>query len=325
METEATNRRLSAVIPVFNEQAVLAEFYRRLSQAVETISENWEFIFVDDGSTDGSLALLKDLAAADERVAVLSFTRNFGHQAAITAGIDCAQGKAIIILDADLQDPPELIQEMMGRWRQGYEVVYAVRCSRKESALKRIAYHAFYRLLSRIAEIPIHADSGDFCLLDARVARIIRQMPERNRFIRGMRSWVGFRQISVEYDRPERAAGQTHYTWKKLVKLARDGIFSFSYAPLRLALYTGCLSIIASLTLMGWILFKRLTSESYVAGVTTTVLLVLFFGGWQLFVLGVVGEYIGRIYDEVKKRPLYLIREQIGASEKIESMVNAAR
>ena len=304
--------KLSAVVPVYNEEAVLPEFHRRLAEALRTSPDEWEFVFVDDGSTDGSLDMLRGLAQRDSRVRVVSLTRNFGHQAAISAGLNHTRGAdAVAILDADLQDPPELINELVRFWHMGHEVVYAVRRTRQASALKRLCYHAFYRLLSRMADIRIHPDSGDFCLIDARVAAILRNMRERNRFVRGLRSWVGFRQIGVEYDRPDRAAGQSHYTWKRLVKLARDGVFSFSYTPLRLALYSGCVSIILSLGLMAWALYLRLTQASYVPGVTTTLLAVLFFGGWQLFILGVVGEYIARIYDEVKDRPLYLVRERV--------------
>jgi dolichol-phosphate mannosyltransferase len=319
--------KLAVVIPVFNEEAVLPEFYRRLTGALRDSPDAWEFLFIDDGSTDGSLELLRGLAVQDARVRVLSLTRNFGHQAAISAGLNhAAAAAAVAILDADLQDPPELLGELVRYWHMGYEVVYAIRRTRRANPVKRFCYYAFYRLLGRIADVDIHPDSGDFCLLDARVASILRNMHERNRFVRGLRSWVGFRQIGVEYDRPERAAGRTHYTWKRLIKLARDGIFSFSYTPLRLALYSGCVSILLSLGLMGWVLYQRLTQASYVPGVTTTLLAVLFFGGWQLFILGLVGEYIGRIYDEVKARPLYLVRERINiGGESTEPLETATR
>ena len=308
--------RLSAVIPVHNEEAVLPELHRRLAAALRDSPDRWEFVFIDDGSTDGSLDVLRGLAEHDPRVRAVSLTRNFGQQAAISAGLSHTTGAdAVAILDADLQDPPELINEFVRFWHMGYEVVYAIRRTRQESLLKRICYHAFYRLLGRIADITIHPDSGDFCLLDARVAAVLCNMRERNLFVRGLRSWVGFRQIGVEYDRPERAAGRSQYTWKRLVKLARDGVFSFSYTPLRLALYSGCASILVSLGLIAWVLHARLTQASYVPGVTTTLLAVLFFGGWQLFILGVAGEYIGRIYDEVKGRPLYLVRERVNPSE----------
>ena len=317
--------KLSAVIPVYNEEAVLPEFHRRLAEALRESPDQWEFVFVDDGSTDGSLDLLRNLGERDPRVRVVVLARNFGHQAAISAGLNHTPGAdAVVILDADLQDPPELINELVRFWHLEYEVVYAIRRTRRASLVKRLSYHAFYRLLSRIADVAIHPDSGDFCLLDARVAAILRNMRERNRFVRGLRSWVGFRQIGVEYDRPERAAGQSHYTWKRLIKLARDGIFSFSYAPMRLALYSGCASILMSLGLMAWILYLRLTQASYVPGVTTTLLAVLFFGGWQLFILGMVGEYIGRIYDEVKGRPLYLVRDRINCPEASEEALGAS-
>lgn len=309
---------LSAVIPVLNEEAVLQEFYERLTEAVRATPYMWEFIFVDDGSADRSLDILKSIAAQDQRVRVLCLTRNFGHQAAITAGIDYATGDAIVVLDADLQDPPELIGEMIGHWQNGYEVVYAVRRSRKEHAFKRLCYRTFYRVLSRTADIDIHPDAGDFCLLDGRVARILRRMRERNRFVRGLRSWVGFRQIGIGYERPARAAGQSHYTWGGLIKLARDGIFSFSYVPLRLALYIGCVGMGVSFLLLAWVVVRRLTQASYVPGVTTTIVLGLFFGGLQLLIIGILGEYIGRIYDEVKGRPLYLVRESINCLDNSE-------
>lgn len=303
--------KLSAVIPVFNEAIVLPEFYRRLDGATRDGGCEWEFIFVDDGSTDQSLDVLRGLANGDQRVRVLSLTRNFGHQAAITAGLDHARGDGVAVLDADLQDPPELLPDMIAQWRSGYDVVYALRRAREASALKKFCYRAFYRVLSRIAEVPIHEDAGDFCLMDRRVAVSVSKMRERNRFVRGIRSWVGFRQIGVEYDRPGRAAGETHYSWTGLVRLARDGFLSFSYVPLRLSLYAGCIGVLISILLGVWVVGRRLTEPSYVPGVTTTIVVGLFFGGLQLFLLGLMGEYIGRIYDEVKARPLYLVREYV--------------
>ena len=307
--------KLSTVVPVFNEEAVLPQFYGRLAAAASDPGQEWEFVFVDDGSTDRSLSVLKELAERDPRVRIISLARNFGHQAAITAGLDHAHGEAIVVLDADLQDPPELIGDMIARWRAGYEVVYAIRRSRPESGLKRFCYRSFYRLLSRIAEVPIHEDSGDFCLMDRRVAAAITQMRERNRFVRGLRSWAGFRQCGIEYARSGRAAGESHYTWIGLITLARDGLLSFSYVPLRLALYVGCSGLLLSIALTVWIVARRLTQPEYVPGVTTNIVLALFFGGLQLFILGLMGEYIGRIYDEVKERPLYLVREYINCHE----------
>lgn len=306
--------KLSAVIPVYDEESVLPEFHRRLTAALERQGWPYECIYVDDGSRDHSLRILRTFAAADPRVVLLSLSRNFGHQAALTAGLDYASGDAVVVLDADLQDPPELIPTMCQRLGDGFEVVFAIRSSRQEGLVKRFCYRAFYLLLSRIAEVDIHPDAGDFCLMDRRVVEVLREARERNRFVRGIRSWAGFRQTGLEYDRPARQSGESHYSWRRLAQLAGDGIFSFSHVPLRLALYGGCLGVAGSFALAAVIIVRRLLEQNFVPGVTSTIVLVLFFGGVQLLMGGILGEYIGRIYDEVKSRPLYVIRERVNTA-----------
>jgi len=306
--------KLSAVIPVYDEESVLPEFHRRLTAALERQGWPYECIYVDDGSRDHSLRILRTLAATDPRVVLLSLSRNFGHQAALTAGLDYASGDVVAVLDADLQDPPELIPTMCQRLGDGFEVVFAIRSSRQEGFVKRFCYRAFYQVLSRIAEVDIYPDAGDFCVMDRRVVEVLREARERNRFVRGIRSWAGFRQTGLEYDRPARHAGETHYSWMRLVRLAGDGIFSFSHVPLRLALYGGFLGVAGSFALAAVIIVRRLLEESFVPGVTSTIVLVLFFGGVQLLMGGILGEYIGRIYDEVKSRPLYVIRERVNTA-----------
>ncbi len=306
--------KLSAVIPVYDEESVLPEFHRRLTAALERQGWPYECIYVDDGSRDHSLRILRTLAAADPRVVLLSLSRNFGHQAALTAGLDYASGDVVAVLDADLQDPPELIPTMCQRLEDGFEVVFAIRSSRQEGFVKRFCYRAFYFLLSRIAEVDIHPDAGDFCIMDRRVVEVLREARERNRFVRGIRSWAGFRQTGLEYDRPARQAGESHYSWRRLAQLAADGIFSFSHVPLRLALYGGFLGVAGSFALAAVIIVRRLLEQSFVPGVTVTIVLVLFFGGLQLLMGGILGEYIGRIYDEVKSRPLYVIRERVNTA-----------
>ena len=306
--------RLSAVIPVFNEEPVLPEFHRRLTAALEQLGWPYECIYVDDGSRDRSLQILRTFAAADSRVVLISLSRNFGHQAALTAGLDYASGDVVAVLDADLQDPPELIPSLCERLGEGFEVVFAIRSSRQEGVVKRFCYRSFYLLLSRIAEVDIYPNAGDFCVMDRRVVDVLREARERNRFVRGIRSWAGFRQTGLEYDRPARHSGETHYSWMRLVRLAGDGIFSFSHVPLRLALYGGILGVAGSFALAILIIVRRLLQQSFVPGVTLTIVLVLFFGGVQLLMGGILGEYIGRIYDEVKSRPLYVIRERVNTA-----------
>jgi dolichol-phosphate mannosyltransferase len=310
--------RYSIIAPCFNEEGVLHELHRRIREVMDQTGETWELVLINDGSRDGTPDVMRELHAADPRVKVLDFARNFGHQIAVTAGLDYAGGDAVIIIDADLQDPPEVILDMVARWKEGYEVVFAVRTERKgETWFKEFTAKLFYRIIYRITDVDIPLDTGDFRLMDRKVVQAMTQMRERNRFIRGMTSWVGFRQTGVQYVREERYAGETHYPFRKMFKFALDAITSFSYAPLQLATYLGFtiagLSALAALL----VVFARLfmgTTPFY--GQATTLVTVLFLGGVQLITLGIIGEYLGRIYDEVKGRPLYLVREALGFEER---------
>ena len=302
----------SVVLPVFNERESLAELHRRLSSVMIALAEPYEIIYVDDGSRDGSGDLLAAIQQNDAQVRVLHLSRNFGHQAAISAGLDHASGDAVIVLDADLQDPPEVLPALLAQWRLGFDVVYAVRRERKENLFKRSAYDIFYRLLRQVANVEIPLDAGDFCVLDRRVADVLRKMPERNRFMRGIRSWIGFRQIGVPYNRAARFAGQPKYSLLKLLRLAFDGFFSFSYLPLRLASLFSLLVSFLGFLLSVWTVYKRFTLPEFPSGFATIVVGVMFLGGIQLIALGVIGEYVGRIFDEVKQRPLYIIGERRG-------------
>ncbi|HXF62011.1 MAG TPA: glycosyltransferase family 2 protein [Caldilineaceae bacterium] len=315
MAQEEQSRRptISLVIPIWNEEAVIPELYRRVVSIMETSGASWEMVCVNDGSTDRSLALLLELHAKDPRVKVLEFSRNFGHQIAITAGADFAEGDAVIVMDADLQDPPEVILRMIEKWREGYEVVYAVRATREgETKFKLWTASLFYRLLRSITDVPIPLDTGDFRLMDRRVVLTMRRLREQHRFMRGLSSWVGFRQTGIEYARAERYAGETHYPLRKMVRLAVSAITSFSYVPLHLATFVGF--FLATLSLIGIILtiILRLSGSSFFLGQATTLVSVLFLGGVQLIFLGVLGEYLGRIYDEVKNRPLYIVSRAYG-------------
>lgn len=304
--------RLSIVVPVHNEASNLPELFSRLTAVLTAADLTYEIIIVNDGSTDESLALLREFHAEDPRLKVINLARNFGHQVAISAGLDHARGEGIVLMDADLQDPPEVIPDFIRKWDEGYQVVYGTRRKRKENVFKRSAYAVFYRLLRQVSDIDIPLDTGDFSLIDARVADVMRTMPERARFVRGLRSWVGFRQIGIEYPRSSRHSGEPKYTFSKLMKLALDGLLSFSILPLRLAVYLG-LSI-ATLSFLGalYYLWGRLMSDLAIPGFATTIIVVLFLGGVQLVTLGIIGEYLGRVYEEVKARPLYVVRETLG-------------
>lgn len=301
---------LSVVLPVFNEEQVLPILWERLSSALEKIVESHEVIFVDDGSRDGSLQILRELHQKDPRAKYISFSRNFGHQTAISAGMAQTHGRVIAIMDADLQDPPEVLPSFLAKWREGYQVVYAIRRKRKESVIKRTFYSAFYRLLARVSEIDIPLDAGDFCVMDREIVDLLNALPERNRFVRGIRSWVGFKQIGVEYERQARFAGEPKYTFRKLLKLAFDGIISFSHLPLRMASVAGFIISCISFLYAAATLFQKLFTSSTVPGYATTIILICFLGGVQLISVGILGEYLGRIYDEVKSRPLYILKEK---------------
>lgn len=305
---------ISVVVPLYNEEASLAELHRRVSEVLQSAHARAEIVLVDDGSADRTPELLRDLSARDSRVKAVLLSRNFGQQAAITAGLDHAVGDAVVIMDADLQDPPELLPRLLERWREGSDVVYAVRRRRRGSLGKRLAYRAFYRLLGGLADTPIPMDSGDFGLLDRRVVRVIAALPERHRFLRGLRAWVGFRHTSIEYDRPERAAGVPGYSLKKLITLALDGLFGFSYKPIHIATFLGVVFSVTAFALGVWAFADRLTGGPPPQGWASTVVIVTFIGGVQLLTLGIIGEYIRRIYDEVRERPLYVVREVVGRS-----------
>ncbi len=304
---------ISIVVPVFNEEDGLPELHTRLTSVFASLPFRYEIVFVDDGSSDGSLALLKRLHAADPCVRYLRLSRNFGHQTAITAGMDHASGDAVIVMDADLQDPPELVPDMIRRYQAGADVVYGVREERLGiSPLRQAIYRAFYRCLRRLTPIAIPLDSGDFRLLSRRVLEQLRRMPERNRFVRGLVAWVGYRQEGVPYVRPGRFAGKPKYTWTKLMRLAADGVFSFSFLPLRLATWLGFL-VTGLGGLYGlYALIAPLLGKSTPPGWTSLMIVLLVLGGVQLITLGVIGSYIGRIFDEVKQRPLYVVAERGG-------------
>lgn len=301
--------QLSIVAPIFNEEGSVAELYRRLTAALGHETKSWELILVDDGSTDGSAQAIEALAREDGRVRPVVFARNFGHQIAVTAGLDHARGEAVVIIDADLQDPPELIPELIRRWKEGYEVVYAVRTERAgESWFKTATASLFYRLIARITDVHIPLDTGDFRLLDRKVVEALRHMRERHRFLRGMAAWVGFRQIGVPYKRDVRFAGETKYPFRKMVRLALNAVTSFSYFPLQIATYLGFLCAGASALAIVVVILMRLGGSQAFLGQASTLIAVLFLGGIQLISLGILGEYLGRVYDEVKGRPLYILR-----------------
>jgi dolichol-phosphate mannosyltransferase len=300
----------SIVAPIYNELDNILELYRRVKDVMESTGEPWELILVDDGSTDGSTETIYEIAKKDKCVRPVIFARNFGHQIAITAGWDHARGEAVVIIDADLQDPPELILEMAEKWKEGYEVVYAVRAEREgESWFKLWTASLFYRLIYRITDVKIPLDTGDFRLMDRKVVDVLKKMRERHRFPRGMSSWVGFRQIGVEYKRAARQAGETKYPFRKMFKLALNAITSFSYFPLQVATFFGFVSAGIAIIAIPFVIYLRITGSQAFFGQATTLIAVLFLGGVQLISLGILGEYIGRLYDEAKGRPLYIVRD----------------
>ncbi|MFC2064756.1 glycosyltransferase family 2 protein [Chloroflexota bacterium] len=300
----------SVIAPIYNEIESIPELYRRVSETMDAMGDPWEFILVDDGCTDGSTQEILALAAKDKKIVPLIFARNFGHQIAVTAGWDHARGDAVIIIDADLQDPPEVIPELVEKWKDGFEVVYAVRSEREgESWFKKITASMFYRLIFRITDVKIPLDTGDFRLLDRSVVNVLKNMRERHRFPRGMAAWVGFKQVGVEYKRAQRFAGETKYPFKKMFKLALNAITSFSYFPLQLSSFFGFLSAGLSILAIPFVIYLRFTGSQEFSGQASALIAVLFLGGVQLISLGILGEYIGRLYDEAKGRPLYIVRE----------------
>lgn len=313
---------LSIVIPVFNEEENLPKLYERLVAVSPTWNFPFEAILVDDGSTDRTLSVLRELHNQDSRFKFISFSRNFGHQTAVSAGLRYASGDVVSVMDADLQDPPEELHRFLDQWRQGYQVVYGVRTKRKENIFKRSGYYLFYRLLAWCSSIDIPLDSGDFCVMDRTIVDYLNAMPERNRFVRGLRSWIGYRQIGIPYERDKRLAGDVKYTFRKLLRLALDGIINFSYRPLQLTGAFGLFVCLLSFSGIVFYLIHRMLNRKIfglapqdVPGFTTLILAILFIGGVQLFTLGVFGEYLGRIFDEVKQRPLYIVKDQEGFEE----------
>jgi len=316
--------KYSLIIPIYNEAETIPELYRRVASVMNRLDDSVELILIDDGSQDTSLPMIRSLHQKDSRVCYLSFARNFGHQIAVTAGLHFARGRAVVVLDADLQDPPELIPDLIEKWRQGYQVVYAQRTQRhQESWFKRFTAYTFYRLLQRLADVNIPADTGDFCLMDRQVVDALNAMPERNRYIRGLRAWVGFKQTAVRFERDPRFAGAVKYTFRKSLGLAINSIISFSRVPLQLATYLGLfaagVALLMGLLVLYWRLFE---SGSRLIGFAAIAIAVLFLGAVQLVCIGILGEYIGRIYEEVKGRPLYTMREVAGFPQPTKGLPN---
>lgn len=302
--------RYSIIIPMFNEETVIQETYRRIKKVMGATGEPYELIFVNDGSTDNCAQMIEEYSYWDESVKLIDLSRNFGHQVAITAGMDYALGDAVVIIDADLQDPPELIPEMIAEWKQGYQVVYAKRIKRNgESLFKKWSASLFYRVLRYSTDIFIPVDTGDFRLMDRRVCDELKRLPEKNRFVRGLVSWVGFRQKAIEYEREERLAGETKYPFRRMLKLSLDGITSFSYKPLKLAGVLGALLSVSGFLYLMYVLYLALFTDAAVKGWASMIGITLTFNGFVLLMLGILGEYVGRIYDESKGRPLYIVQE----------------
>ena len=304
---------LSVVVPCANEEAVLPETNLRLIAALEAITPNFEIIYVDDGSTDSTPDLLREMQLHENRIRAIRFSRNFGHQLAITAGLEHARGDAVVIIDADLQDPPEVIREFFQKWLDGHDVAYGVRVEREgETAFKRGTAKLFYRFISHLSDTAIPLDTGDFRLMDRRVVDALLSMPERDRFVRGMVSWLGFSQVAVPYRRAARFAGDTKFSLFKMMRFATDGIVSFSIPPLRMATWIGFAASGIALVEIAVALLDRFFTHGLVRGWTSTVIAIWFVGGVQLICLGIIGEYVGRIYGESKRRPLYVVRERMG-------------
>ena len=308
---------ISIVVPLYNEEEVIHESYRRLTEVMKNTGEDYELILVNDGSRDKTAYLAAELAKQDFHVKLICFSRNFGHQIAITAGMDYAKGDAVVIIDADLQDPPEVIPEMIAKWKEGYHVVYGKRIKRHgETLFKKVTAKLFYRFLQHMTQIDIPTDTGDFRLIDRKVCDAMKRLNEKNRYVRGLVSWVGFKQYALEYVRDERFAGETKYPFKKMLKLAMDGVTSFSYKPLKIATFVGfCLSGLSFLYLI-FILIQKLIGIPTAWGWASLLAVQLFFNGVILIILGILGAYVGRIYEECKERPLYIVQEEIGFEEK---------
>ncbi|PKG21822.1 glycosyltransferase family 2 protein [Niallia nealsonii] len=316
------NIKYSIIIPVFNEEQVIEHTYERLKIVLDSTAETYELLFINDGSRDSTVDILKHLGKTDNHIKIIDFSRNFGHQIAITAGMDYAKGDAIIIIDADLQDPPELILEMIEKWKNGYDVVYAKRTARKgETFFKKQTAALFYRTLRAMTDIEIPIDTGDFRLIDRKVCEQMQNVHERNRFVRGLVSWVGFKQTAVEYERDERYAGETKYPLKRMLKLSIDGITSFSYKPLKIANYLGAALSTIGFIYMLVVLYQKLFTTTTITGWSSIIVIQLFFSGIILMMLGVMGEYVGRIYDEAKNRPLYIVQDVYSVENQTKTIV----
>jgi dolichol-phosphate mannosyltransferase len=308
----STRPLVSVVVPLYNEAAVVEELCRRLHAALRAVDERYEVILIDDGSADATVVRARAEHARDPRVRVLALSRNFGHQVALSAGLDFATGETVVMMDGDLQDPPELIPEMVGKWREGWDVVYAVKASRRENAAKRLAFRTFHWILSRVADVNVPEGAGNLSLMSERVVRVLRALPERARYLSGLRAWVGFRQIGVEFARDERYDNRPRMSLTRLVRLAFDAIFGFSRLPLRISIWVGGLVSLASLGVGLWVLYERIFTTNAISGWASTIVSITFIGGAILLTLGVIGEYVGRIYEEVKRRPLYVLQEVVG-------------
>ncbi len=307
---------ISIVVPMYFEEEVAQECYNRLKGVMDEHYYNYEFIFVNDGSTDRTMEILHSIAAMDPQAKIVNFARNFGHQTAVTAGVEYASGDAIIIIDADLQDPPEVIPSLIEKWREGFEVVYAKRKKRAgETKFKLLTAKYFYKFLNYMADIEIPKDTGDFRLIDRKVANVFTQMTERNRFVRGMFSWIGFKQTFIEYERDERFAGETKYPLRKMLRFASDGIIAFSTKPLKIVMSLGFFSVLVSFGVLAYTILVKLFGQEVEAGWASIMVAITFFSGIQLLGMGIVGEYIARIYDESKNRPIYVVRETINLSD----------
>jgi dolichol-phosphate mannosyltransferase len=305
---------VSVVAPIFNEQENLPEFRRRVVAALEQAAEPWEIVLVNDGSRDRSAEIIRRFHAEDARIKLVDLSRNFGHQPAVTAGVHHARGDCVILIDGDLQDPPEVIPQLVAKWKEGFQVVLGERTSRSEGGVRGVGFRLFYPILRAITDLPGAPDAGIFGLMDRRVVDEFNKLPERNRFIPGLRSWLGFKQSSVQYDRTDRAAGKPKQTLRRLIHYAMDAIFSFSYRPLRWVTYMGVFvsTVTFGLSIMYLIQFFMHIGLPYGSGFTTIILSILFLGGVQMIAIGIVGEYVGRIYEEIKQRPLYVVREKVG-------------
>lgn len=302
----------SVIVPLYNEDLVIKESYRRLKEVMDSVKENYEIIFMNDGSTDGTRDKVEKICSKDEKMKLVNFSRNFGHQVAITAGMDLAEGSAIIIIDADLQDPPEVIPKMIEKWKEGYEVVYGKRIKREgDSFFKKYTAKLFYRLLKSMTSVDIPVDAGDFRLIDRKVCDALKSLPERNRYVRGLVSWVGFKQTFVEISRQERFAGETKYSLNKMIKLALDGITSFSYKPLVIAGYLGCLTFLAGLISLVSVIMKNFVNHTPILNFSLIISINLFMFGLILASIGIMGQYIGRIFEESKARPNYIIASTV--------------